>query len=191
MFHAEIREGTHVIREFNLDERALWVRYLAPLLGDREFVREGHEWNPRKTRIKIFEGPELRSDQISMGRGWPNAQRAGTDVTKAVLTRARELQQAPTSAASPSPQPPAPAASPQPATTPAPAVADGPVQGARILRERLIGRLGAGPVTGLQIEALAHSAMPEADPPARRAACERAVWELLAAGEAQLSESDG
>jgi hypothetical protein len=192
MFHAEIREGTHVVREFNLDERALWVRYLAPLMGDGNFVREGHEWIPRKTRIKILEGPELRPDQISMGRGWPNAQRGGTDVTQPVMTRARELQNASTSsiqaASHPGPSgPPTTAAGVLHATG---GPSEGPVPGARILQERLIGRLGAGPVTASQIEALARSAMPDADPLVRRAACERAVWELLATGEAQLAESD-
>jgi hypothetical protein len=171
MFHAEMRAGPHVVREFNLDERALWVRYLAPLLGGREFAREGHEWNPNKTRLTVLEGPELRTDQISMGRGWPNAQRASTDVTGAVLTRARELHaQAPTTR-SPAGEQQSPLGA-----------------GTGVLRERLIGRLGAGPIGAEQIEALAGSAMPNADDGTRRAACERAVWELLAAGEAQLVE---
>ncbi len=177
MFHAEMRSGTHVVREFNLDDRALWVRYLAPLLDGREFVREGHEWTPNKTRLMILEGPELRLDQISMGRGWPNAQRSGKDVTGLVLARARELHGRASDAEShtpplaPEPEPPS-------------------VAGARILRERLIGRLGAGPATAEQIEALAAGAMPGADPAALRAACERAVWELLAAGEAQLAAGE-
>jgi hypothetical protein len=173
MFHAEMRAGTHVVREFNLDERSLWLRYLAPLMDGKEFVREGHEWIPNKTRLTILEGPELRTDQISMGRGWPNAQRASTEVTGAVLTRARELRDAAAATRTPGGEPEAP-----------------PDAGWRILRERLIGRLGAGPVSAQQIEALAASAMPDADQAVRTAACERAVWELLAAGEAQLAASE-
>lgn len=184
MFHAEIREGTQVIREFNLDERSLWVRYLAPLLGGKEFVREGHDWTPRKVRIKIIDGPQLRTDQISMGRGWSNAQRHGTDVTQAVLARAREFQEL--QSASRASAPAAPALAPAPAAL-RPSAASAPSE---VLQERLIGRLGAGPVNATQIAALADAAMPDADPSARRAACERVVWELLATGEAQLGPSD-
>jgi hypothetical protein len=58
------------------------------------------------------------------------------------------------------------------------------------LRERLIGRLAAGPVNAEQITAIAESLMPTSDEVGRRAACEQAVWELLAGGEAQLAPSD-
>jgi hypothetical protein len=35
--------------------------------------------------LTIFEGPELRQDQIGMGRGWGNVTRLGVDVTERVL----------------------------------------------------------------------------------------------------------
>jgi len=64
-----------------------------------------------------------------------------------------------------------------------------PAPSASALRERLIGRLGAGPVSGEQIMAMAQSLMPASDEAGRQSACEQAVWELLCSGEAQLAPS--
>ncbi len=93
-----MRMGISVVREFNLGERELWTRFLAPLMADQDFTLEGHDFTPRKTRITIYDGPELRPDQLGMGRGWQNVERTGSDVTAAVLARAREHAGAATAA---------------------------------------------------------------------------------------------
>jgi len=164
MFHVEMRCGMHVVREFNLDERELWIKFLAPLMADRDFTFEGHDFTPRKTRIKIFNGPELRPDQMALGRGWQNVERGGSDVTEAVLARARE------------------AGVPQPAAASPVAVA-----APDALRERLIGRLSAGPATLDDITRIAADLMPESSAEERLAASRDVALELLSSGTARLS----
>lgn len=74
---------------FNLSDEELTRRFLAPLVNGRELVHEGQEFQPRKTRVTIIEGPELPVEQMGMGRGWGNVQRGGTDVTERLLRQAR------------------------------------------------------------------------------------------------------
>jgi hypothetical protein len=193
MFHVEIRSGSNYIHEFNVDERRLWVRFLAPLMEDESFKLEGHEYHPRVTTLIILDGPELRPDQLgSMGRGWQNAQRYSKDVTDAVLARAHELREGMLQALEErNVEKIAAAVSARAADLDAgsavPALA---APAATALRERLIGRLGAGPVSAAQMLAVAESLLPSSDEAARELACAQAVWEILASGEAQLAASD-
>lgn len=171
--------STNVVREFNLSEQRLWVRFLAPLMADREFTFEGHDFIPRRTRLKVYEGPELRSDQLGMGRGWQNVERTATDVTERVLARAREhtgtaLQ--PTAAGAQAP-------------AHRPAAAQGP-PAADLLRERLAGRLASGPLTALEVTDSAGELMPEAGEQERLEVARQAVWALLERGVAQLAPGD-
>jgi hypothetical protein len=46
-------------------------------------------WTPEKARLTIYEGPELRSEEIGLGRGWANVTRTGEDVTERLLAEAR------------------------------------------------------------------------------------------------------
>ncbi len=162
--------GQQVVRELNMDDRLLYVRFLMPLLSDRDFAFEGHDFTPRKTRITILEGPELRTDQLGIGgRGWQNANLSGVDVTETVLARARDhfagtgssgQAQAMSSAVSP---------------------------GLGALRERLIGRLSAGPVTLEDIRAIAHDLMPDGTADELRATSDEAALDLLSSGDARLT----
>jgi hypothetical protein len=91
MFHVELRMGQQVARQFNMSGPELDRTFLARLMADREFPYAGHDWNPRKLRITILEGPELQPYELSIGGlGWGNAERTGTDVTSSILARARE-----------------------------------------------------------------------------------------------------
>ena len=175
MFHVEMRMGMNVVREFNLSDRRLWLEFLAPLMADRAFSVEGHEFMPRKTRIKIYEGPELRPDQLAMGRGWQNVERTAADATERVLQRAREH------AATTSPAAPAATPAAEPALTPA---------SADLLRERLHGRIAAGPIIAADILTAAAELMPDASEPQRIEAARYATWALLERGVAQLAPSD-
>ena len=157
MFHVEMRAGLHVMREFNLSERELWVQFLAPLMAGREFTFEGHDFIPRKTRIKVYEGPELRPDQLGMGRGWQNVERTASDVTERVLEHARAFA----------------ADAAEPVVDP--------------LRERVIGRLSAGNVSLDEIEAMAADLLPGSGKSERHAATQRVALALLESGAAQLA----
>jgi hypothetical protein len=168
MFHVEMRMGMQVVREFNLNEERLWLEFLAPLMDDRPFVVEDHEYIPHETRLTVFEGEELRLDQLGMGRGWQNVERAYTDVTERVLARAREHT----------------AAGARPADPIAPAPAHAPA--AELLRERLIGRLSAGPITAAEILSTALELMPGSAEPELLDVAQRAVWALLERDVAML-----
>jgi len=164
MFHVELRMGISIVREFNLGERELWTIFLAPLMADHDFTLEGHDFTPRKTRIAIYDGPELRPDQLGLGRGWQNVERTGNDVTAEVIARAREHAGVTPPAAPPTWE---------------------------ALRERAIGRLSAGPVSYEEIVALAADLMPHNTAGEQLAAGERAAVELLRSGAAQLAPPSG
>ncbi len=171
--------GMEVVREFNLSEQRLWSTFLAPLMAGREFTVEGHEFVPRQTRLKVFEGPQLRPDQLGMGRGWQNVERSATDVTERVLTRAREHSAAPA--------PGGPSAAPTPVSPSANVTVDSAA--VDLLRERLIGRLSAGPIAASEVLAVAAELMPDSGDAQRLDAARRACWALLERDLAQLTPS--
>lgn len=165
MFHVEMRMGMSVVREFNLTDQRLWREFLAPLMADADFTVEGHDFTPRKTRLKVYEGPELRTDQLALGRGWQNVERTASDVTERVLERAREH-------------------SGHAATPPPPAVQ---AAAGELVRERLLGRIAAGPISAPEILAIATELMPNGTDAQRLEVAQRAVWALLERGVAQLT----
>ncbi len=178
MFHVEMRAGIQVVREFNLSTERLWVGFLAPLVGNQDFSVEGHEFTPRSTRVKVYEGPSLRPDQLSLGRGWQNVERTASDVTERVLEqarehaaeRARESKVGSADASGLRPHEALPAA-------------------AELVRERLLGRIAAGPLPAAEIMAIATELMPQAGDRERVEAAQRAAWVLLERGVAQLTPS--
>jgi hypothetical protein len=50
-------------------------------MGDRE-------WVPRRSSLRILEGPRMETTDLSFGQGWANAERACEDVTRALLAEA-------------------------------------------------------------------------------------------------------
>lgn len=164
--------GVTVVREFNLSNERLWLDFLAPLMADQDFSVEGHDFTPRKTRLKVYEGPQLRPDQLALGRGWQNVERTAGDVTERVLEQARRHTGQ------------AAAAEPRQASPSEPASA-----GADLVRERLLGRIAGGPVAAEEILAIAGELMPQATDLERREAAQRGAWALLERGAAQLTPS--
>jgi hypothetical protein len=88
-FHVEISSGFRQrARAFNLDEAKLrstvldpWLRGLPILLGDKE-------WEPRDCKLVVLEGPELADTDLSMGRGWSNAEKTAENVTRRLIDAA-------------------------------------------------------------------------------------------------------
>ena len=156
--------GMQVVREFNLSDERLWLLFLKPLMADQPFTVEGHEYTPRHTRLTVYEGPELRPDQLSFGRGWQSVERSAEDVTDRVLQRAREYTAGHNAHAH--------------STPPA---------GAELVRERLLGRIAAGPIPAQEILAIATELMPDSTEQQRVEAGRQAAWELLERGAANLS----
>lgn len=87
MFHVELRQFPHNVCRFNMTDAELatlvepWAREQWVELGERK-------WSPHQARLTVLEGPQLPVEQLSMGRGWRNAQRQSEDVTERVLARA-------------------------------------------------------------------------------------------------------
>ncbi|HEX3693656.1 MAG TPA: hypothetical protein VHU13_09950 [Solirubrobacteraceae bacterium] len=89
MYHLELRQFPHNFCRFNLSKADLlstvldaWSRRLPLELGERR-------WDPDQASLTILEGPQLAAHELSMGRGWRNAQRQGRDVTATLLAGAR------------------------------------------------------------------------------------------------------
>src|ERR1700719_813343 len=109
MYHLELRKFPHNFNRFNLDRADLdalldeWVQGRPVEIGDRK-------WSPHTARLTILEGPELPVEELSMGRGWPAAERRSADVTDRALAEASQRWQLP--AVSPQPAAPQPPAQP-------------------------------------------------------------------------------
>jgi hypothetical protein len=95
VFHVELRQFPHQARAFNLSRDELEARILAPWVTGAPIDLQDRRWTSEKAKLTILEGPELRPDEIGLGRGWNNATRSGTDVTDAMLEQAQRLREAP------------------------------------------------------------------------------------------------
>jgi hypothetical protein len=158
VYHVQLYTRLHQARVYNIDYDELQREFLEPMRSPRLFVYEGHEWEPRKTKLSVYEGDRLRPDQIAMGRGWANVRKIGKDVTRELLAQ-------------------------RPAPVP---LAASPVALA-LLKERLIGRLSAGPVSLQEIVAMAGDLMPGSEADDHLAASHLAASELLHSGGACLA----
>jgi hypothetical protein len=100
-FHIEISASTlHHARAFNLDEEELRRTILEPWMTDRTIELGDQEWIPRKSSLKVLEGPRLEPPDLSFGQGWSNAERSARDVTGEVLADAeRDAPPPPTAVA--------------------------------------------------------------------------------------------
>ncbi len=90
MFHVELRRFPRLARAFNLSEQELQERFVARWIGDRPIELDDREWTREKTRLTIYEGPEVPAEERGLGRGWSTVTRAGEDVTTRVLDAATQ-----------------------------------------------------------------------------------------------------
>lgn len=89
MFHVELRQFPHVARAFNLTREQLDERFVRAWVSGVPVEHEDRRWAPDRARLAILEGPELRLDEIGMGRGWATVGKTSVDVTDAVLAQAQ------------------------------------------------------------------------------------------------------
>jgi hypothetical protein len=85
VFHVELRQFPHQARAFNLTRSELDARILGPWASGTEVELDDRRFSPERTRLTIYEGPELSEDQRGLGRGWANVTRQGEDVTARLL----------------------------------------------------------------------------------------------------------
>jgi hypothetical protein len=89
MYHLELRQFPHVARAFNLTRDELERRFVRPWVAGSIIEHDERRWSPERVRLTIVEGPELRTDELGMGRGWATATRQGRDVTEPLIAEAR------------------------------------------------------------------------------------------------------
>jgi hypothetical protein len=78
----------HRARVFNLDRDDLIAKVAQPWLEDRTIQMGDREWVPRRSILRILEGPRMETTDLSFGQGWANAERACEEVTREVLENA-------------------------------------------------------------------------------------------------------
>ncbi|MDQ6605475.1 MAG: hypothetical protein M3Z06_02890 [Actinomycetota bacterium] len=161
-YHVEVRQFPNVARSFNLTRTQLDSRILAPWLAGRAVEIDDRKFSPDRAKLKIIEGPALRTDEIAIGRGWANAERAGQDATRRLLART--------------------------STGPASGDANAPLEEfkERVLHASTGQRLELGGVVALAAQRSARSRASEC-----LALAEQAVWELLHQRRAALFGPEG
>jgi hypothetical protein len=89
MYHVELRQFPHNFCRFNLT-RAELDEEILDAWAQGEWLEFGErKWNPHQANLTVLDGPRIPIDQLSMGRGWRNAQRHCEDVTERLLDEAR------------------------------------------------------------------------------------------------------
>ena len=162
MFHVELRQFPHTAWAFNLSETELLQTLVVPWSREQWVELGERKWSPHQARLTVLEGPRLQVQELSMGRGWRNAQHHGEDVTERVLARARASQ-------------PAGGAIIIPATPRTVPGDRGAAEGAEAGSPELLSLLGADPAALLRAWRLAAERRPELAPSESLALAERTL----------------
>ena len=88
-FHVEISSGFRQrARAFNLDEAELRATVLEPWVQGRRVHLGEKDFEPKDSKLVVLEGPELADVDLSIGRGWSNAEKASENVTRRLVESA-------------------------------------------------------------------------------------------------------
>lgn len=176
-YHFELRQFPHNFCHFNLSAPELHDTIVGPWAREQWIELGERKWNPHQAKLTVLQGPHLPIDQLSMGRGWRNAQRTGRDVTERVLAAAKADAEADT-------QPPqaSPAGTSQP-------------QDESLLADslglELLAQLTAGAISLRRAWEIAAARQPDRSAGQSLALAERAIASLLASSLIVLVRSDG
>lgn len=96
MYHLELRQFPHNMCRFNLTEQELLATVVEPWAREQWIELGERKWSPHQAKLTVLEGPQIPIEQLSMGRGWRNAQRQSEDVTERLLARAKQAGDATT-----------------------------------------------------------------------------------------------
>jgi hypothetical protein len=172
VFHLELRQFPHTARRFNLAQAQLHGRFLGAWVRGQVVELDSQHFEPGRAKISIYEGRQLATTELGLGRGWQNASRTGTDVTERELEAARSQARGATGPAAPT------AAQPLAATVTTATLAG--------LKAELAALSEVAPVGVSQALVLATGANPTARVSERLAIAERVVAELLGEGRVQM-----
>jgi hypothetical protein len=64
------------------------AKVVEPWLEDRQIAMGDRDWEPRKSSLRILEGPRMENADLAFGQGWANAERASENVTRGLLASA-------------------------------------------------------------------------------------------------------
>lgn len=88
-YHVRLSAGFLGLRTkelFNLDRKTLVSEIVEPWTRGTPILLNGQQWQPDSTKVSVYEGAALTSQQRSMWQGWTKAMEFGEDVTNEVLT---------------------------------------------------------------------------------------------------------
>jgi hypothetical protein len=91
VFHVELRRFPHVARAFNLTEEELQTRIVVPWVRGAAVELQDRRFTPDRARLTIYEGPQIATEDIGLGRGWSSVTRDGENVTAGALEAAGVL----------------------------------------------------------------------------------------------------
>jgi hypothetical protein len=168
VFHIELRQFPHNVCRFNLSEQELRT-LVGPWAREQWIELGGRKWSPHQARLTILDGPSLAVQELSMGRGWRNAQRRSEDVTDRMLAAAK-APPAHDGGSSPCQS--------EPSTGPSQPPTDLPLEADSVGLE-LLTMLGEAPASLSAVWQLARSRFPERLPSECLAVAEQAIRSLL------------
>jgi hypothetical protein len=190
-YHVQLRQFPHNHCRFNLSAQELEA--IAQRWARDEWVEVGErKWTPHQAHLVILAGPRLADAQLTMGRGWRNAERDGEDVTDRVLEAMREgaASSAAGNASSGTAahhSPPAAAAPDRSATASPPGTSPDRSLIADSVALELLALLDSAPATLVRAYELARARLPAAPASECLALAELAVRSLLSRGLAELA----
>jgi hypothetical protein len=177
VYHIELRQFPHNMCRFNLTEQELFDNVVLAWAQGQWIELGERKWNAHQAKLKVLEGPRLPLGELTMGRGWSNAERHGKDVTEQVIARAGQAPQPPVA-------PPAPSATAAvqdaPAAPGAAATRDAQVPPTGDPAEQLQPLLGAEPAALLAAWRLTTERRPELAPSESLALAETTLSSLQA-----------
>jgi hypothetical protein len=159
VFHLELRQFPHNACAFNLTDAEM-LEIVEPWSRDQWIELGERKWSPHQARLTVLEGPHLPVEDLSMGRGWRNAQHQSTDVTERVIAQA--LASSPAAPASAGTV--AESSAGAPSATPTENGALGGDLASASLASELRSLLGPDPTALLQAWSLAAQRRPELSP---------------------------
>lgn len=175
MFHIELRQFPHNMCHFNMTEQDLFAQIVDGWAREQWIEMGDRKWNPHQSKLIVLEGPRIPVEQLSMGRGWPTAQRQSEDVTERVIAQAKRSARNVASSQTTSAQ--TPETAPVGAATPAvgaQSAADDPSRPS----QQLLSLLGEDPTALLQAWRLAAGRRPELSPSQSLALAEETLSSL-------------
>jgi hypothetical protein len=166
MFHVELRQFPYVARVFNLTPDELQTRVLGAWVRGEVVELDDRHWGPEKARLTIYEGPQLKPEEMGLGRSWGNVTKHCTEVTEQLLTLER---QAAASAGGGNRAP----------------------EAASRLQAEILERCALGELVVSELIELLSRRHPDWRVSDRIALAEQSIWQLLHQGRLTISWADG